>query len=1432
MLCHPAATMTRRTATSALVAIVMLACVDLAAPGDRVPATVRVHLELPANTPEVWAPIGETLHVAIRRAGRADAIADTTFAVTDSLRAAFTVPLAYAVERFVASADVQYGETVLFIGFEAAELREGADTSLTLIATYVGPGAKAATFELAVADSSLLHQDTARLIRTVRDSGGQTIPNVPARFIAARASLVTVDTAGLLTAVADASDTARVQGFLPTGLSSDMLVRVEQDLSGIVAQVSVSPPSATLTTVGEQVQLSANATDAYGAPVSTAALVWQSSLSTVATVDDNGLVTAVSNGMTLISATSNGFADTSVVSVSLPSTPPPPPPPPADPDPITRTWVGGDAAAPTDWHRAANWNPAGVPMAEDSVVIALNVNTPVLTANATVARLRVRGGNVNLGGHTLTVTGDFSTEDFEGTFTMLNAADTLRVGGNALFAGGNTTGLLNAGVLLVGGSFDYRGVEGIDPFRAEQSHVTVFNGPAQQLLRAQAAFEFSHVIIANAGGVRAELMGAVEIEESLRIMTPVALQVTGAELEVGDSLVTIAGSSVTAPRLKLSGPAAVAGAFSVDTVDLSSEGDRIQPLPYRHVELSDSMHLTGATVITGSLVILDEGNLVFDGHTLTVPMLDVGGDASQGLRRARLTMVNAADAMTVTGDAVFDSDASGAMTAGALFVAGTLRIVRNDAFEASGTHRVVANGTGAQLLHVGARTMLNTLDIVNATGPVTIVSPAEVAGRIDLNGKLAIRTPVVVDATLAEFDVADSAVTVVGSTLTTAALVLRGAIALDGAFDAGRAEFAGTDQVIPPNGVYSDETTVSGQARLVGPTTFNAFTFVHGAQARLTLGGHRLVVGGNFFVGTLDEPTGTLVMTAASDSLVVAGAVSFAGAATATTLTAGTLIVAGGVFTGTEPDAFVPSGTHRTVLNGSAQQVLNIDPAATASRFNHLELANTAGGIWLRSPISVAGVLSTSVAGQTISGTSHHLLTVGGVDANRLTLDTIPLAIQSGAITRFDSVTFSRQNRTAAQLSITHPGATSEFTFTGLTFLSAPTTGFYVSAEDNASADGNVLTIRLPQSMPDDGSARTSTSGGAIVIWDGGFVATGTMNRGHHLHGAALLSDGRVLVVAGMFGGTPTNTAEMYSPASGTFTMTGAVNNGRSEFALVPLLDGRAFVAGGQGSTFPLHTTETYDPISGTFTLHDTLAANPGCRGRVGLTGTRLMDGRVLLAGGAGRSTPNLVNACWPVISEIFDPATNSLSESGVVVHGRNYHTATLLADGRVLLAGGFDATNFVTSVSEIFDPATGTFTRTDSLSFARARHTATLLPDGRVLIVGGDIADVDQTRVEIYDPGSGTFSATGSLSRGRTGHVALRLPDGRVLVAGGNGSNGPEATYEVYDPATGTFSPSRPMVHGRWQSAAAVLPDGRILITGGRTLVGSSLNTAEVFQP
>jgi hypothetical protein len=139
-------------------------------------------------------------------------------------------------------------------------------------------------------------------------------------------------------------------------------------------------------------------------------------------------------------------------------------------------------------------------------------------------------------------------------------------------------------------------------------------------------------------------------------------------------------------------------------------------------------------------------------------------------------------------------------------------------------------------------------------------------------------------------------------------------------------------------------------------------------------------------------------------------------------------------------------------------------------------------------------------------------------------------------------------------------------------------------------------------------------------------------------------------------------------------------------------------------------------------------------------------------------------------------------------------HTATLLADGRVLITGGVGNDGSDLTASEVFDPKTGTFASTGSMRDARLYHTATLLSDGRVLVAGGG---GDYTNLlfiasaEIYDPKAGTFSVTGSMADARTYHTASLLADGRVLVAGGFGAKGPLPAAELFNPKTGTFGPA-----------------------------------------
>jgi len=114
-------------------------------------------------------------------------------------------------------------------------------------------------------------------------------------------------------------------------------------------------------------------------------------------------------------------------------------------------------------------------------------------------------------------------------------------------------------------------------------------------------------------------------------------------------------------------------------------------------------------------------------------------------------------------------------------------------------------------------------------------------------------------------------------------------------------------------------------------------------------------------------------------------------------------------------------------------------------------------------------------------------------------------------------------------------------------------------------------------------------------------------------------------------------------------------------------------------------------------------------------------------------------------------------------------HSATLLRNGKVLVASGFEwPTNRHLPDAELYDPATGTFTATGSLNAARAYHSATLLLDGRVLVAGG-WADAILDSAEIYDPTKGTFTTVGSMAASRSWHSATLLPDGKVLVAGGD---------------------------------------------------------------
>lgn len=350
------------------------------------------------------------------------------------------------------------------------------------------------------------------------------------------------------------------------------------------------------------------------------------------------------------------------------------------------------------------------------------------------------------------------------------------------------------------------------------------------------------------------------------------------------------------------------------------------------------------------------------------------------------------------------------------------------------------------------------------------------------------------------------------------------------------------------------------------------------------------------------------------------------------------------------------------------------------------------------------------------------------------------------------------------------------------------------------------------------GSAAVPALAQSSGIWE----KTGNMKTARDAIPATLLQSGEVLVAGGDGSNGLLTAAELYNPANGQWTATGSLHTAGGG-ALTLLQNGQVLVTGADA--------ELYNPSTGTWTVTGSMST-----ARYNYTQTLLPNGKVLMAGGINRNC--VIPPCQVSSAEQYDPSTGTWSPTGNMTNARWGHTATLLANGLVLVTGGYGTTNVLSS-AELYNAATGQWTTSGSMNTARADHYAELLSSGRVLVLLGDGG---VTSTELYDPATGKWTINGNT--GATAQFSFSvtlLNTGKVLIAGGADCFYPRpctevSTAELYDPFVGASTLTGSMNIARSGHLAILLTNGHVLAAGGMVRKANGTfdftNTAELYVP
>jgi hypothetical protein len=308
--------------------------------------------------------------------------------------------------------------------------------------------------------------------------------------------------------------------------------------------------------------------------------------------------------------------------------------------------------------------------------------------------------------------------------------------------------------------------------------------------------------------------------------------------------------------------------------------------------------------------------------------------------------------------------------------------------------------------------------------------------------------------------------------------------------------------------------------------------------------------------------------------------------------------------------------------------------------------------------------------------------------------------------------------------------------------------------------------------------------------------------------------------------------------AQGKCRPAGDLNAPRSAHTATLLQDGRVLVVGGRGSdaTTELKSAELFDPKTSKWKAAAALAI-----GRAGHTATLLQDGRVLVTGGTGSDQQGGGSRYVALTSvELYDPKTNSWKSAAPMKDARNWHTATLLADGRVLVVGGAREMRQHLASAELYLPAEDAWKPAPPMAEARCLHLA-LAVEGGALVLGGRNNKTDKDTgygkpigtCERYDAARNTWSAAPEMTDARQYHAAVSLPDGRPFVIGGAAPTLLTNLTEWLGPQdTEWKQPEHSLTMGRAHHTATLLPSGEVLVIGGETPEAVDSALVQRFEP